>query len=134
MTTPDGTLDVRLPPTDVADSTAGAVTVGPAESTLLDSVAAAKRAHTLTPHDDAAIYAALAVARALDQSIRFGAQLDAVIKGTTALRHWYTALNLTPAARERDNSWRDVPTEPDTDQTDWTGEFGAATVGDPAHP
>lgn len=133
MTTPTGTLDVEPSPVSDVDP-AGVRRPGPAEQSLIDSVDAARRAKTLTPHDDAAVYAARAVARSLDQAIAYGAQLDAVIKGTTALRHWFTALNLTPAARERDNSFRDVPTEPEHQGTDWTADYGAPALVHTADP
>lgn len=96
---------------------------GPVTASLARSVAAARAAGRIAPLDEAAIGAATAIARSLDEAIGYGATLETVIKGTTALRAYLAALNLTPASRDEDGFSVD---HGDPDTPDWVA--GAATV------
>ena len=101
---------------------------GPVAAALARSVAAARQAGRITGRDDAAVAATQAVAASLDQAIAYGATLETVVKGTTALRAYLAALNLTPASRE-DSTYDD-----DHDRTDdrpaWVD--GAGQVSHPS--
>lgn len=105
--------------------------VGPVEAALVRSVTAGRQARTITARDDAAVAAARSVARSLDQAIGFGATLETVIKGTTALRAYLAALNLTPASRDDESEAGPVDhTGDDTPGPDWVA--GAAAIPNPA--
>lgn len=121
MTTIDTTGDQPATlPIDPLDGRPGAT-----ESALRRSVAAARAARQITSRDDAAIAGAYAIAHSLDEAIAYGATLEVVVKGTTALRAYLAALNLTPASRE------DTPSvDPDPAAPDWL--TGAAEVVDQA--
>jgi hypothetical protein len=101
---------------------------GTCEIALRRSVAAGRKSGLITSRDDAAVAAAAAVAHSLDTAISYGATLDVVVKGTTALRAYLAALNLTPASRDEDG-YVNVDTDP-SPAPDWLD--GAAKVPDTA--
>lgn len=102
---------------------------GATETALRRSVATARQTRQITTRDDAAVQAALAIAHSLDQAIAYGATLETVVKGTTALRAYLAALNLTPASRDEMDPPH-VDPDPADDAPDWL--TGAAEVGHPA--
>jgi hypothetical protein len=101
--------------------------VGATQAALLRSITAGRATRIITSRDDAAVAAALAIASSLDQAIAYGATLETVVKGTTALRAYLAALNLTPASRDED-----AYVEHDEQGTDPDWVAGAGQVSHPA--